>query len=83
MKSPCDDNKLASYIHQHAWLQFSQLTLAMAGAVFEHSDGRTTEEYTDTAGHLLTQCLSLITDCLQKVSAVHTKGEITLDSYIL
>ncbi|XP_067952130.1 zinc finger ZZ-type and EF-hand domain-containing protein 1-like [Watersipora subatra] len=77
LKSSCDSNKLASYIHQHAWLQFSQLTLAMAGTVFEQNS-RSDEEYADTAGHLLTQCLSLITDCLQ-VSALPTKVLSFLD----
>ena len=47
----------------------------MAGSVFEHGDLRDKDEdYIDTAGHLLTQCLSLITDCLQQVSAIHSSG---------
>ena len=78
VKSACDSNALASYIHQHSWVQFAQLTLAMAGSVFEQGEGRTLEgdtvEYTDTAAALLTQCLTLVTDCLQKVSIVNNKG---------
>ena len=78
VKSAYDSNALASYIHQHSWVQFAQLTLAMAGSVFEQGEGRSLEgdtvEYTDTAAALLTQCLTLVTDCLQKVSIVNNKG---------
>ncbi|KAF6029661.1 hypothetical protein EB796_011992 [Bugula neritina] len=72
LKSASNTSHMSSYIHQHAWLQFTQLTLALAGAVFEtdssKSLGSPGEEYGETATHLLTSCLSLITGCLQKVS---------------
>lgn len=86
VKSACESNALSSYIHQHSWVQFSQLTLSMAGAVFEQGEGRSLEadsdDYTDTAASLLTQCLTLVTECLQKVSILNNKGELSYNSYL-
>lgn len=81
VKASSESSNLSSYIHQHSWLLFAQLTLSTAGVVFESPssasklvDGET-HDYTDTASRLLSHCLSLVTECLQQVSTVNSKSK--------
>jgi len=57
----------------------------MAGIIFEKGQPgivHDSPEYADTAAQLLTQGLSLVTECLQMVSSVSNKGEPFLHSEI-